>query len=76
MLNLSFRPLLRQLADQIESGQTLQIEAGGDQTEAQWESNLSVEERDQVAQWRQEEATHPTVDPDAAARNYAGSENN
>lgn len=72
MLNLTFRPLLKQLAAEIESGERARL--GGiseGEAEAQWEANLSDEERGQLAQWRQQEATQPAIDPDAAARNYA-----
>jgi hypothetical protein len=65
MLNLSARSLLRQLAQQIEEGRAagdaFQGWSPGD-AQAQWESNLSDEQREQVAEWRQYEATQPAVD--------------
>ena len=63
MLNLSMRPLLRQLAGQIEEGGTPEL--GGltaTDAEAKWESNLTDEQRQQVAAYRQYEATRPAVD--------------
>jgi hypothetical protein len=68
MLNLAMRPLLQQLATQIEQGKS-----GGDalagwspsDAEAQWESQLTPEQRGQVAQWQQYQATRPALDPNA-----------
>jgi hypothetical protein len=71
MLNLSMRPLLRQLAQQIEEGGTPAIEGlTPADAEAQWEANLSDEQRQQVSAYQQYEATKPAVDPNAAAQNY------
>lgn len=63
MLNLSMHPLLRQLAGQIEEGGTPEL--GGltaADAEAKWVSNLTDEQRQQVAAYRQYEATRPVVD--------------
>ena len=71
MLNLTFKPILQQLATQIEQGQSAEIHRlaqGGAQ--AQWESNLSDEQRNELAQWRQYDATRPASDPNAAAQQY------
>ncbi|HZU52066.1 MAG TPA: hypothetical protein VE968_09355 [Sphingomicrobium sp.] len=77
MLNLSFKPLLQQVAAQIEQGQAARIDGLSEaDAEAQWEANLTEEQRDDVARWRQSEATQPAVDPDAAARNYMGPPSN
>jgi len=63
MLNLSMRPLLRQLAGQIEEGGTPQLEGlTAADAEAKSESNLTDEQRQQVAVYRQYEATRPAVD--------------
>ena len=65
MLNLLMvRPLLQQVAQQIEQGQEVQV-AG--MSEAQWESNLSPDQQRQVQEWRQYDAARPSVDPDADA---------
>lgn len=77
MLNLSLRPVLRQLATQIEQGETAQLEGlEGGATEAQWEANLTSDEREQVSQWQQEQATRPSVDPNSDAENYIGGKSN
>lgn len=71
MFNLTFKPLLKQLAAQIEQGLPASL-TGQTQAdaEAQWESNLSDEQRKEVAQWRQYDATRPTTDPNADADQY------
>jgi len=66
MLNLAARPLLRQLAEQIEQGQPATMP--GYQSEADWESSLPPEKQEQVQQWRQYDASRPMVDPDADAQ--------
>jgi len=73
MLNLALRPELKQLADLIEQGQegTFQGLSEGE-AEAQWENNLSDEDKKNVAAWRQYDATRPSVDPNAAAQNADG----
>ena len=60
-------PLLKQLGEQIEKGQPVAI-AG--MSEADWESSLPPDQQKQVQDYRQYEASAPTMDPDAAARNY------
>lgn len=71
MLNLTFKPVLQQLATQIEQGQSAEIEPMGEgEAEARWESNLSDEQRNQLAEWRQYDATRAATDPDAAAQKY------
>jgi hypothetical protein len=68
MLNLTFKPLLKQLAAQIEQGQRADVaEMTAADAQAQWESNLSDEQRNQVAGWRQYDATRPSTDPTAAS---------
>jgi hypothetical protein len=72
MLNLSLKPVLQQLAAEIEKGQAASFDAlSSADAQAQWESNLSTDQREQVSQWQQYQATRPTTDPDADARNYA-----
>ena len=68
MLNLSAKPLLHQLAEQIEQGNTANafgaVTAG--QAQAQWEAGLTDQQRADVAAWRQYDATRPAVDPTPA----------
>jgi len=70
MLNLSAKPVLRQLAQQIEQGGAPDAfgAAVAGQTRAEWEAGLTDQERAQVEEWRQYEATRPAVDPSAAGR--------
>ncbi|HEV2595860.1 MAG TPA: hypothetical protein VGU01_11725 [Sphingomicrobium sp.] len=69
MLNLSFRPLLQQIVRQIEQGEIAQFEdVSPGEAQAQWEANLGDQERAQLAEWRQYQATQPAVDPEAAAQ--------
>lgn len=71
MLNLSARPVLQQLASQIERGETAQFAGLGEGTaRAQWEANLTSDEREQLSQWQQREATRPSVDPNADAGKF------
>lgn len=68
MLNLTAKPLLQQLAQQIEQGQPASFyAAGAAQEQAQWESNLTADQREQVSEWQQYQATRPAVDPNASA---------
>ena len=69
MLNLAMKPLLTQLAGQIEHGETASIEGMTTaDAEAQWEAKLTPEQREQVGEWRQYQATRPAVDPSADAK--------
>ena len=68
MLNLTAKPLLQQLANQIEQGAAADFGVTPGEAQAQWESNLSDEQRAEVSEWRQYEATRPAVDPSAAAQ--------
>ena len=76
MLNLTARPLLKQLAEQIEAGQLAHI-AGLTQADVEdrWEQQLTPEQRQDLGEWRQYDATRPAVDPDADAQNAIGGEN-
>jgi len=77
MLNLSMRPLLRQLASQIEDGGTPELEGlTSADAEAQWEANLTDQQRQQVSAYQQYQATRPAVDPNAAAQNYVSGSSN
>ena len=67
MLNLTAKPLLQQLAQQIEQGQAASLDGSGGSEQAQWEANLSADQREQVSEWQQYQATRPAVDPNAAA---------
>ena len=70
MLNLAARPMLSQLAEQIENGRMAKVEGISEgEAEAQWEQNLSEEDRQGLQQWQQYDATRPTTDlsaPDGA----------
>ena len=67
MLNLTAKPLLQQLAQQIEQGEVASLDGSGGSEEARWEANLTADQRQQVSEWRQYQATRPAVDPRAAA---------
>jgi hypothetical protein len=69
MLNLTARPLLKQLADQIEQGNTADPMSGF-MSEAEWESQLPPDQQKQVQEWRQYDAAKPMVDPDADAKKF------
>jgi len=71
MLNLSARPLLRQLAEQIDRGDAVAA-APGFLSQADWESQLPADQQQQVQQWRQYEASRPMVDPDQSANAFLG----
>jgi hypothetical protein len=73
MLNLTAKPLLKQLAGQIEKGEAMTGPMPGFPSQAEWESQLPPDQREKVQEWRQYDAARPMVDPDAAARNYLGS---
>ena len=52
MLNLTFKPVLQQLAAQIEQGQAATIQGISEgEAEAQWELNLCDEQRQQVYEY-------------------------
>ena len=76
MLNLSARPVLQQLAGQIERGGSVDLGLTPGEAQAQWEASLSDEQRAEVAEWRQSEATRPAVDPGADAQKDAGASGN
>ena len=74
MLNLAARPTLQQLATQIEQGGTAQIESlSQGEAEAQLEQNMSEEQRQELQDWRQYDATRAASDPNAAAATYMNS---
>ena len=76
MFNLTVKPLLKQLAAQIEQGRSAsfaQLSEG--EAQAQSEANLSDEQRSRMAEWRQYNATRPATDPSADASRYLGGEN-
>jgi hypothetical protein len=71
MLNLTMKPVLKQLADQIEQGEAATFQGMSEgEAEAQWENNLSDGQKQDVAEWRQYDATRPAVDPDADAQQH------
>jgi len=74
MLNLAARPMLEQLATQIEQGEMAEINGTSPADgETQWEQSLSDDQRNQLQEWRQYDATRPTTDPNANAAAYMNS---
>jgi hypothetical protein len=73
MLNLTFRPVLRALGEDIEKGQGFASISGGGESEADWEAKLSPDQQRQMQEWRQYDASRPTTDPNADAQNYISS---
>ena len=71
MLNLAARPLLAEITQEIDAGEMARFTGptSEGEAEAQWEQNLSDEQRNNVEAWREYDATAPTTDPDAAAAN-------
>jgi hypothetical protein len=68
MLNLlAVRPLLQKVAQQIESGEQAEIPG---MTEADWEASLPPDQQREIQEYRQYDASRPTVDPDADAQHY------
>lgn len=77
MLNLAARPMLKQVASEIEQGQLARFDGMSEgEAEAQWENNLTDEQKNDVAEWRQYDATRPAVDPNADAQNYVSGQGN
>ena len=77
MLNLAAKPLLQQLQLQIEQGEASPFAGMSEgEAEAQWENNLTDEQKNDVAAWRQYDATRPAVDPNADAQNYMSGNSN
>ena len=75
LLNLTFRPVLKALGEDIEKGQGF-ASLSGSQSQAEWESSLPAGQQQQLEQWRQYDATRPTSDPNAAAQHYMDSASN
>lgn len=70
MLNLAAKPMLEQLADQIDRNGKAAF--GGIEPEdaaTKWQNNLTDEQRNEMQDWQQYDATRPTLDPDADAQN-------
>ena len=77
MLNLAAKPVLKQLALQIEQGEASPFAAMIEgEAEAQWENNLTDEQKNDMAEWRQYDATRPAVDPNADAQKYISGNSN
>jgi hypothetical protein len=71
MLNLTARPMLRQLAEQIERGGGASLAPSGDSSPQEpWESNLTTAQQEQAGEWQQDQATRPAVDPNTDAHTY------
>ena len=76
MFNLTFKPVLQQLAEKIERGEIARFDGMSEgEAQAQWESNLSDEQRNEVAEWRQYDATRPAINPDADAQRQSNGGN-
>jgi hypothetical protein len=78
MFNLTMRPVLQKLAQQIEEGAALGDPMQGFQSEAEWEASLPPDQEKRLQDWRQYEASRPMVDPNADAQRYmsgGGSDN-
>src|SRR3982750_4846728 len=75
MLNLTARPVLRQLAGQIEQGRAVGDPMHGFQSQADWEASLPPEKQKQMQEWRQYDASRPMTDPDAAANKFLNGAN-
>ena len=77
MLNLAARPMLKQVVSEIEQGQLTAFAGMSEgEAEAQWENNLTDDQKKDVAEWRQYDATRPAVDPNADAQNYISGKGN
>ena len=73
MLNLAAKPTLQQLAAQIDAnGEAAFGEAEPADAATQWQNNLTDDQRNQMQEWQQYDATRPSVDPDADAANSSG----
>ena len=73
MLNLAAKPTLQQLAAQIDAnGEAAFGEGEPADAATQWQNNLTDDQRNQMQEWQQYDATRPSVDPDADAANSSG----
>jgi hypothetical protein len=70
VFNLTIRPLLHKFAEQVELGEGVGDPMQGFTSRADWEAKLPPEQQREVQEWRQYDATRPTVDPSDAARDY------
>ena len=77
LLNLAARPVLTEVAQEIDRGEMARFTGptSAGEAQAQWEQNLSDEQRNNVEAWREYDATRPTVDPDSVAVNTSGTAN-
>lgn len=77
LLNLAAGPLLTEMAEEIDQGEMARFTGptSAGEAQAQWEQNLSDEQRNNVEAWREYDATRPAVDPDAAAVNTSANPN-
>ena len=73
MLNLAAKPTLQQLAAQIDAnGEAAFGEGEPADAATQWQNNLTDDQRNQMQEWQQYDATRPSVDPDADVANSSG----
>jgi hypothetical protein len=73
LLNLTFRPVLQKLAEQMESGAQIGDAMRGFQSQADWQSSLPPDKQRQIQEWRQYDASRPITDPNADAQRYLNS---
>jgi|SoimicmetaTmtHAB_FD_contig_111_1612_length_860_multi_2_in_0_out_0_1 hypothetical protein len=69
LLNLTFRPVLRALGEDIEKEQGFASILGGE-SDADRQAKLSPDQQREMEQWQQYEAAQPSVDPNADAQKY------
>src|SRR4051812_16584533 len=69
LLNLTFRPVLKALGEDIEKGQGF-ANIPAFESQADREAKLSADQRRQVSEWRQYESAQPMSDPNADAQKY------
>lgn len=70
MLNLAAGPPLRELAAQIDAnGEAAFGEAQPADAATHWQNDLTDDQRNDMQEWQQYDATRPSVDPDADTAN-------
>ena len=69
LLNITFRPVLKNIAEDIEGGRDF-ARMSAFESEAEREAQLSADQQQQMSEWRQYESTQPMTDPNADAQRY------
>ena len=72
MLNLTFKPALRNFAQEIESGEAVTdpLQEQQPESQADYEASLPPEQQKALQESRQYQASRPMMDPNAAAKEY------